>query len=63
MTADRYSTSEAARMLGVSRQTIYNWIADGTAEPSSRWAGRPLWSRSNLERLAVRTGRTIGDGS
>ena len=62
MKDERFSTSDAARMLGVSRQTIYNWIHDGTVTPSSRWAGRPLWSRANLERIAARTGRTLGTG-
>jgi len=63
MTDDRYSTTEAARMLGVSRQTLYNWIADGTAAPSMVWAGRQLWSLGRIRQVARTHGRTIGDDS
>lgn len=34
-----YTTPTAARILGVSRQTVWNWLNDGTLE-EVQWGGR-----------------------
>ena len=57
-----YSTPEAWQMLGVSRRTLFNWIAAGTARPSRTAPGKQgqhSWTQANLEQIARRHGRTI----
>lgn len=59
------SPSAAARFLGVSRQTIYSWLADGTLTAYRASSGRaPLTGRApqrilraDLERLRRRRAR------
>lgn len=48
-----YTASEAARVLGVSPTTIYDWLKDGTlTEPQFSISGRTrLVSAESVERL------------
>lgn len=61
------SPSAAARFLGVSRQTVYTWIADGTLSAyRMRGARAPLTGkapqrilRADLERLRRKRDRMV----
>ena len=62
MTDDRFTTDEAAHMLGVSRRTLNYWMRDGKAKPT--WTGpgaspQHSWSRRTLERIAERNGTEL----
>ena len=45
-----YTISEAARELGVSRQTIYRWIADGKV-PTEKIGGVMLVEKAAISRI------------
>lgn len=44
------STLDAAKMIGVSRATIYNWMKEGRIE-TSRVGGRRLVKIDSIKRL------------
>ena len=46
-----YTTSALARRLGVSRQTLYNWIATGKIKPPSIVNGVRLWTNSDAKEI------------
>jgi excisionase family DNA binding protein len=45
------SVSEAARLLGVSRITIYRWIAAGFGPPRVMHGRRPAIERAAIDRF------------
>lgn len=48
---DFLTVQEAAEMLGVSRQTIYNRIKAGTAPAHVRLGDRLFFERADVERM------------
>lgn len=54
--ADEFNSlpiAPAARFLGVSRQTLYNWLAEGRVK-AQRIGARQRILRTDMERLARR---------
>jgi excisionase family DNA binding protein len=47
------TTKELALLLGVSRQTLYNWVASGKLPEPRRHptTGKPRWRPDEVERL------------
>lgn len=45
------STGQAARILGVSAQTIRNWVSRGTLEPAATTGLVDLFDPDTIERL------------
>jgi predicted site-specific integrase-resolvase len=47
------STREVARLLGISRQTLYNWLKEGKiAEPTRHpLTSYPLWKPEDVDRI------------
>jgi excisionase family DNA binding protein len=53
MDAKTYSTGEAAKRVGVSRQTLHAWLARGVAKPKTLRVGGTtvrLWTDSDIEK-------------
>jgi excisionase family DNA binding protein len=66
MSPKTYTTSEAARQIGVSRQTLQTWIAAGEINaPKLIGEGKAtlrLWTKADIEKIrkfkgALRPGR------
>ncbi len=57
---ERYNLTEAAKRLGISRRTLYNWLAE---EPpsSQKTPGERRFTRKQLERLAEKHGYALTD--
>jgi len=52
-----FSTLEAAAKIGVTRQTLYSWIAAGVIEaPKPIRAGVRLWTQNDIDRAAKAKG-------
>jgi excisionase family DNA binding protein len=50
--ADRfYTTGEAAKAIGVSRQTLQTWIADGKVDPPKMIGNTRVWSQKHVNSL------------
>jgi excisionase family DNA binding protein len=56
MSPKTYTTSEAAKQIGVSRQTLQSWIAAGEVDaPKLIGEGKAtlrLWTRADIEKAA-----------
>jgi excisionase family DNA binding protein len=46
-----YTTSEAASAIGVSRQTLQTWIADGKVKPPKMIGSTRVWTESEVKEL------------
>lgn len=51
----RLSTSEVSKMFGVTRATLYRWIAEGkipepAKDPDSGW---PIWQQPELDAIVA----------
>ena len=48
-----FSRTEAARQIGVRRETLWRWEQEGRAKPSKRHArsGNPIYTADDIERL------------
>lgn len=46
-----YTTGEAAAAIGVSRQTLQTWIAEGKIKPPKMIGNTRVWSESQVEEL------------
>jgi len=51
MAVKLYSTSEAAKAIGVSRQTLQTWIAEGKIKAPDMIGNTRVWSKSQVEEL------------
>lgn len=49
-----YSTVVAARILGVTRQTVWNWLNDGTLDEVPSQGKARLVSGASVETLRVK---------
>ena len=47
----RYNMVEAARELGVTRQTIYYWIKKGWVKPKRDYRNYPVFTESDLHKI------------
>ena len=49
-----YSTFQAAKKIGVSKNTLLRWIADGLIEDVRRdWRGWRVWSQEDIDSVKV----------
>lgn len=48
-----YNATQAAEVLGVHRNTIYNWIKAGWLKPLRNVGGRAYLTRQELDRFAA----------
>jgi|GEM_PF-1646630 len=46
--ATQYNITDAARELGVTRQTIYYWIKKGWVSPKRDYRGYPVFTRGDI---------------
>jgi len=47
-----FTTVEAAKHLGVSKNTLLRWLDEGLIEDVSRdWRGWRVWDRADIERV------------
>jgi excisionase family DNA binding protein len=46
-----YTTGEAAKAIGVSRQTLQTWIADGKVNAPKLIGTTRVWTHSQVEEL------------
>jgi excisionase family DNA binding protein len=46
-----YTTGEAANAVGVSRQTLQTWIADGKVAPPKMIGNTRVWSQRQVDEL------------
>jgi excisionase family DNA binding protein len=51
MVEEFYTTGEAAEAIGVSRQTLQAWIADGKVDPPRKVGNTRVWSRKQVDEL------------
>jgi excisionase family DNA binding protein len=51
MTKKFYTTGEAANAVGVSRQTLQTWIADGKVVPPKMIGNTRVWSQTQVDEL------------
>jgi len=46
-----FTTAEAAEAIGVSRQTLQTWIAEGKVEAPKMVGNTRVWSKSQVDEL------------
>jgi len=46
----RYTLSEAAKELGLTRQGLYYWIKKGWVKPKRDYKGHPVFTRDDLKK-------------
>ena len=52
MGAKLYTTGQAAAAAGISRQTLYTWIAEGKVKmPATKIGNTGVWSESEVDEL------------
>jgi excisionase family DNA binding protein len=54
MAAKFYTTGEAAKAIGVSRQSLQTWIADGKVTPPKMIGNTRVWSQEQVDELKRR---------
>jgi len=47
----RYNMREAARELGVTRQTLYYWFKKGWIKPKRDYRNFPVFTKDDLKRI------------
>lgn len=47
----RYNITHAARKLGVTRQTLYNWIKKGWVKPKRDYRNYPVLTDGDLKTI------------
>ena len=51
----RYNITHAAKELGITRQTLYNWIEKGWIKPKRDYRNYPVFTKEdikNIEKIA-----------
>ena len=46
-----YTTAEAAKAVGVSRQTLQTWIAEGKVKPPKLIGSTRVWNQAQVNEL------------
>jgi excisionase family DNA binding protein len=60
MDEKRYSTKQVARIVGVTTQTIYNWLRAGTIpEPPRDYRGHRLFRNEDLRLMLAHRGKIL----
>ncbi len=47
----RYNASEAAKELGIARQTLYYWIKKGWVKPKRDYRDYPVFTADDLKKI------------
>ena len=47
----RYNITHAAKELGVTRQTLYNWIEKGWVKPKKDYRGYQVFTKEDLKAI------------
>ncbi len=47
----RYNITHAARELGVTRQTLYNWIEKGWVTPKRDYRKYPVFTKEDIVKI------------
>ena len=47
----RYNLSEAAKVLGLTRQGLYYWIKKGWVAPKRDYKGHPVFTQQDIRRI------------
>ncbi len=47
----RYNASEAAKELGVARQTLYYWIKKGWVKPKRDYRNYPVFTEKDIKKI------------
>ena len=47
----RYNITHAAKELGVTRQTLYNWIEKGWVKPKKDYRNYPVFTRGDIRNI------------
>jgi len=47
----RYTLSEAAQELGLTRQGLYYWIEKGWATPKRDYKGHPVFTKEDIKMI------------
>jgi len=49
----KYTMTEAAKILGVHRQTMINWIRRGWVKPKRDYKNWPVFTDKSIEKIKV----------
>jgi len=47
----RYNITHVAKELGVTRQTLYNWIEKGWVKPKRDYRNYPIFTRDDIKNI------------
>lgn len=47
----RYNITHAAKELGITRQTLYNWIEKGWVKPKRDYRNYPVFTKEDLNKI------------
>ena len=47
----RYNITHAAKELGITRQTLYNWIKKGWIKPKRDYRKYPVFTKEDLKKI------------
>ena len=47
----RYNITHAAKELGVTRQTLYNWIEKGWVKPKKDYRNFPVFTEEDIKKI------------
>ena len=47
----RYNITHAAKELGVTRQTLYNWIEKGWVKPKRDYRNYPVFTDEDIQKI------------
>jgi len=56
----RYSLSEAAQELGLTRQGLYYWIEKGWVNPKRDYKGHPVFTEDDMEKIKNWRNKLVG---
>jgi len=47
----RYNITHAAKELGITRQTLYNWIEKGWVKPKRDYRDYPVFTKEDIKNI------------
>ena len=63
MSREVYTTNEAARLLGIARTSLINWVERGELEPATTPGGHRRFRRSDLTKFAKKHGFSLDESA